>query len=222
MLLCLQGARPRGGARASRRLLATGCAGGGRPNARTRGARCILTTRRDGADRARRDGVDHGRRDGADRARRDGHRRGNGGGQQPCGRGPRAPGCDCDCGAAGFRPRAGVSSPGVSLGGPRGHGAILRGKLLIGHGAIHRKMHSDHAERCALRIKVRATGCAVSVRRHGADGARRDDADGAGRRRGWRAEMARRDGAETARRDGAETARRDGADGARRRHGRRA
>ena len=64
-----------GGARASpRRLLATGCAGGGRPNARTRGARCVLTTRRDGADRARRDGVDHGRRDGADRARRDGHR----------------------------------------------------------------------------------------------------------------------------------------------------
>ena len=68
-----------GGARASRRLLATGCAGGGRPNARTRGARCILTTRRDGADRARRDGVDHARRDGADRARRDGDRRGNAG-----------------------------------------------------------------------------------------------------------------------------------------------
>ena len=121
MLLCLQGARPRGGARASRRRLATGCAGGGRPNARTRDARCILTTRRDGADRARRDG----------------DRRGNG--QQPCGRGPRAPGCDCDCGPAGFRPRAGVNSPGVSLGGPRGYGAILRGKLLIGHGAIHRK-----------------------------------------------------------------------------------
>ena len=108
----------RGGARAlPRRLLATGCAGGGRPNVRTRGARCVLTTRRDGADRARRDG--HRR-----------HRRGNGG-QQPCGRGPRAaPGCDCDYGAAWFRPRAGVSSPGVSLGGPRGHGAILRGKLL--------------------------------------------------------------------------------------------
>ena len=86
VLLCLQGARPRG-ARASRRLLATGCAGGGRPNVRTRGARCILTTRRDGADRARRDGVDHARRDGADRARRDGDRRGNG--QQPRGRGPR-------------------------------------------------------------------------------------------------------------------------------------
>ena len=86
----IQGARPRGGARASRRLLATGCAGGGRPNARTRGARCILTTRSDGADRARRGGVDHARRDGADRARRDGDRRGNGA-QQPCGRGPRAP-----------------------------------------------------------------------------------------------------------------------------------
>ena len=130
----------RGGARAlhaSRRRLATGCAGGGRPNARTRDARCILTTRRDGADRARRDGVDHARRDGADRARRDGDRRGNG--QQPCGRGPRAPGCDCDCGPAGFRPRAGVNFPGVSLGGPRGYGAILRDKLLIGHGAIHRK-----------------------------------------------------------------------------------
>ena len=77
---------------------------------------------------------------------------------------------------------------------------------------VFKKMHSDYAERCALRIKVRATGCAVSVRRHGADGARRDDADGAGRRRGWRAETARRDGAETARRHGAETARRDGAD----------
>ena len=55
---------------------------------RTRGARCILTTRKDGADRARRDGVDHARRDCADRARRDGDRRGNNG-QQPCGRGPR-------------------------------------------------------------------------------------------------------------------------------------
>ena len=54
---------------------------------RTRGARCILTTRRDGADRARRDGVDHARRDGADRAQRYGDRRDNG--QQPCGRGPR-------------------------------------------------------------------------------------------------------------------------------------
>ena len=44
VLLCVQGARPRG-ARASRRLLATVCAGGGRPNVRTRGARCTRTPR---------------------------------------------------------------------------------------------------------------------------------------------------------------------------------
>ena len=69
--------------------------------------------------------MDHGRRDGADRARRDGHRRGNGG-QQPCGRGPRAPGCDCDYGAACFRPRAGVDPPGVTLGGPCGRIVLLK------------------------------------------------------------------------------------------------
>ena len=59
---------------------------------RTRGARCILTTRRDGSDRARRGGVDHARRDGADRARRDERRRPprqRGNGKQLCGRGPR-------------------------------------------------------------------------------------------------------------------------------------
>ena len=168
---------------------------------RTRGARCILTTRRDGSDRARRGGVDHARRDGADRARRDERRRP----PQPQQRAttvrprPAAPGVR-------FRFRARwVPFPGgrqfswCFLGGPRGHGDILCGKLFIGHGAIHRlkkKMHSDHAERCALRIKVRANGCAVSVRRHGADGARRDDADGAGRRRGDGARRRRGDGAE--------------------------
>ena len=226
MLLCLQGARPRGGARASRRLLATGCAGGGRPNVRTRGARCILTTRRDGSDRARRGGVDHARRDGADRARRDERRRPPRQRERTVRpRGPRPPGCDFDFGPVGFRSRAGANSLGVSWVG-REAMAISFVVSYLSAMALSivkkKKMHSDHAERCALRIKVRATGCAVSVRRHGADGARRDDADGAGRRRGWRAETARRDGAETARRDGAETARRDGADGARRRHGRRA
>ena len=213
MLLCLQGARPRGGARASpRRLLATGCAGGGRPNARTRGARCVLTTRRDGADRARRDGVDHGRRDGADRARRDGHRRGNGG-QQPCGRGPRAPGCDCDYGAAWFRPRAGVSSPGVSLGGPRGHGAILRGKLLIGHGAIHRlkkciltmrRGAPSESRSAPLGARSACGDTAQMARGEMTRTARGDGADGARRRRGETARRRRGDTApETARRDGA-------------------
>ena len=45
VLLCLQGARPRG-ARAPRRPLATGCAGGGRPNVRKRGARCTRTPKK--------------------------------------------------------------------------------------------------------------------------------------------------------------------------------
>ena len=74
VMCCCVCREPGRGARAlhaSRRLLATGCAGGGRPNVRTRVARCILTTRRDGSDRARRDG----------------DRRGNGQ-QPPCGRGP--------------------------------------------------------------------------------------------------------------------------------------
>ena len=43
--VCLQGARPRG-ARAPRRPLATGCAGGGRPNVRKRGARCTRTPKK--------------------------------------------------------------------------------------------------------------------------------------------------------------------------------
>jgi hypothetical protein len=45
VLLCLQGARPRG-ARAPRRPLATMCAGGGRPNVRKRGARCTRTPKK--------------------------------------------------------------------------------------------------------------------------------------------------------------------------------
>ena len=79
--------------------------------------------------------MDHARRDGADRARRDGNRRGNG--QQPRGRGLRGPGW-CDCGPVGFRSRAGVNALGVSLGGSRVHGAILRGKMRVLGVRVHR------------------------------------------------------------------------------------
>ena len=40
--------------------------------------------------------------------------------------------------SVGFRSRAGVNSLGVSLGGPRGHGAILRGKVRVLGVRVHR------------------------------------------------------------------------------------
>ena len=187
VLLCLQGARPRG-ARAPRRPLATGCAGGGRPNVRKRGARCTRTPKKRILLRRI---APWPLGPPIEIPRAFAHLRPPGNGTQRARN--RTPGAAAArllpvAAAVAVSPRVlraislrvihAVSPRAVRAISPRAVRAVSPRHLPVRRG--------DGARRDGARKRRAETS---------ADGAQRDGADGAGRRRGRRAEMARRDGA---------------------------